>query len=128
MYGVCLGWTNYKELLALCQEYQMDWLVEIIETYLIKTNRFTNGSYLHEEKFTGLLLADEFDLKELRTHIVSYSSISHVQYMENHGKLSELNKLTKYQLARRYIQSDLPMNDGKDRAAMLNFLDSYFKE
>ena len=68
--------TNFDEVLSLSQQYQVEWLIKKIESFIVKTFDIKN-----ERKIvSGLLLADQYDLPLLKLKLdeISYSTSYHL--------------------------------------------------
>lgn len=127
---------NFEELLKLCEEYEMEWLTQIIDGYLARTKMFSTQRA--KAQMAGLKLADKFGLHVLRKNIIS---ISHnVITLQKEEGFDDLTNSTKYQLARKEISQkwsynrysknrELTREDiDKDNNIALEVLDEYFKD
>lgn len=105
--------TNYDELLALCQEYQMDWLTDIIQKYLVDAKHFKEDNILD-----GLFLADKYNLDILREGICS--KVYSLKKLYQNERFQLLSRSSKYQLVRTIIQREVK------NEKVTNLLDSCF--
>ena len=154
MFHTFSDYSNFGKLLSLCQEYQVTWLTEQIKDYLerridVYTQSYTNQSI----KTPGinptdiLLLAEQYNLDELKSKIIQGIKINEIKYYEEHHyhgnrmvenpSFQSLTYEAKYLLARQNIQNAQrkaverrnknPPKEENESSFLLNFLDSIFQ-
>lgn len=86
----------------------MEWLKDITQQYLADSNKFINGfnhSIRIENYFTGLFLADEFELNILRERICS-SIYGIEEGIYNDERFKKLSKSSKFHFAKTLIKME----------------------
>ena len=116
------GETNIGALLGLCKEYQVHWLTNHVEEYLISSRRFNFGC---QNNLEGLKIAEEFNLTALKSMILN-CRLGSLEELRGYAEYEDLSDSTRYELAKKEILRLKNNNLQNECMKMIGYLDEIF--
>lgn len=116
--------TNFLELLSLTHEFQVNWLTNHFEEFLVNTVS-QDRLYLCSRNIRSLQLADRFNLKTLRKKLLSFKSYESFKELQKMEGFDHMNHSTMYELAKIRIRTQLE-NKADECNAIIKQLDEIF--
>lgn len=116
--------TNFLELLALTDEYQVNWLSDHFEDFLVNTVS-QDRLFMCSRNIQSLQLADRFNLRTLRSKLLSFKSYESFKELQKIQGFQDLQPSTMYEIAKIRIKTQLE-NKSDECNAIIKQLDEIF--